>query len=86
MTSPTPIRSAGPSLFRSARTTRELPIFAFGVALLAALAVHLGAFVPRIDGLPGARPEAVARPAPALAERPLACDVPGAAGADGPHG
>lgn len=85
MTSPTPIRPAAPSLFRSARTTRELPIFAFGAALLVALAVHLGAFVPRIDGLPGARPEAVASPAPAPAERPLACDVPGVAGAAEPH-
>ena len=85
MTSPTPIRSAAPALFRSARSTRELPIVAFGVALLVAFALHAGAFLPRIDGLPGARQEAVARPAPAPAERPLACDVPGTAGATDPH-
>lgn len=79
MTSPTPIRPAAQLLFRSARATRELPIFAFGVALLVALALYAGAFVPPIDGLPGARQEVLAQPAPAPTERPLACDVPGTA-------
>ena len=42
-----PKPAATPTLFASVRGARDVSLVAFGVALLAAAALHLGAFIPR---------------------------------------
>jgi hypothetical protein len=61
--------AADPKLFASVRGSRDVSLIAFGVALLAAFALHAGALIPRISA-PGASHEArlagqPAAPAPA---------------------
>ncbi len=73
-------KPAAPALFASVRSSRDLSLVAFAVALLAAFALHAGAFVPRLsapdarEGAPAAHP---ASPAAALvATQPAPCPVP----------
>lgn len=41
--------NAGPALFSSVRTSRDLTLVAFAGALLVAFALHAGAFVPPLS-------------------------------------
>ena len=72
-----------PSLFRSARDSRDLPLVAFALALFTAIAAHAGALLPRVLGPAGDRPEARAsRPGDPAAPAPpsVACEAPGDGG------
>lgn len=77
----TPKTSA--TMFRSARKSGNAALFAFATALFAALALHVGAFLPRLTS-----PAAVAEPA--MASTPAAAEVApvlaGAAPAAAPRG
>ena len=70
-------KPAAPALFASVRDSRDLSLAAFAVALLAAFALHAGAFVPRLSS-PAARQDAGAiqaatqTPAPVVASQPPA--------------
>lgn len=76
-------KPAAPALFNSVRSSRDLSLVAFGVALLAAAALQMGAFIPRI-GTAGAQQASAsiqaAAPAPApaavLASQPVPCVLP----------
>ncbi len=78
-----PKPAATPTLFASVRGARDVSLVAFGTALLAAAALHLGAFIPRLDA-PEAQPQARAAraaattPAPAalVATQPAPCAQP----------
>lgn len=52
-------RAARPALFRSARSSTDLPLVAFGAALLTAFALQAGAFLPRFGSPAPAAPPAV---------------------------
>jgi hypothetical protein len=82
-----PIASHRPSLFGSVRSSRDWALAAFGGAVLAAFALHAGAFLPRLEAPAGSptapsievSPNAPA-PAPAvMARRAPARGVPAAA-------
>ncbi len=74
-------KPTAPELFASVRGSRDLSLVAFGAALLTAVALHLGAFLPRLEA-PQARhaPELAAQPASATttiaASQPVPCVVP----------
>ena len=44
--------AARPALFQTARTSRDLSLVGFGVAVLTAFALQAGAFVPRFTTPP----------------------------------
>ncbi len=75
--------AVAPAPFASVRGSRDLSLVAFGTALLAAVALQTGAFIPRITS-PDARPEAAAvqtaKPAPVpaamAASEPVPCALP----------
>ncbi len=60
--------SAGPTLFRSVRTSRDATLVAFGAAVLTAFALQAAAFLPRFTPAPSAPAFATApdRAAPAI--------------------
>ncbi len=73
-------KPAAPALFASVRSSRDLSLVAFGVALLTAVALHLGAFLPRLssptarDAAPAVQPATpVAAPAAVVASQPVPC-------------
>ncbi len=49
-----PKSSAGPTLFRSVRTSRDVTLVAFGAAVLTAFALQAAAFLPRFTPAPAA--------------------------------
>jgi hypothetical protein len=53
-------KPAAPALFASVRSSRDLSLVAFATALLAAFALHAGAFVPRLS--PAGAPRDAAAP------------------------
>ncbi len=75
-------KPAAPAPFASVRGSRDLSLVAFGAALLTAVALHLGAFLPRFS--PDAREQTpavrTATPAPVpaavAATRPEPCPLP----------
>jgi hypothetical protein len=60
----TPTTTATPKLFASIRASRDLTLAAFAAVLLAAFALHAGAFLP---ALPAPRAPAQTAAAPAAA-------------------
>ncbi len=72
-----------PALFASVRGSRDLSLVAFAVALLGAVALHTGAFIPRL-GSPEVRQQApalrlsapVPAPAAVAASQPVPCARP----------
>jgi hypothetical protein len=75
-------KPAAPALFGSVRGSRDLSLVAFGTALLTALALQLGAFLPRITS-PDRQETAAAQaaaPAPApdamAASQAVPCVLP----------
>ncbi len=76
-------KPAAPALFASVRGSRDLSLVAFGAALLAAAALHMGAFIPRIGTAEARQSSAAvqpATPAPApaavVASQPVPCVLP----------
>jgi len=76
------ISAARPALFTSVRSSRDLSLAAFAAALLAAFALHAGAFLPRVAPA-GQDREATAvqlAPGPAkpavVANKPVPCETP----------
>lgn len=74
--------SAAPAPFASVRSSRDLSLVAFAAALLAAFALHAGAFLPRLSPAetrqeaPAIQP-ATPSPAPAVvATQPVPCELP----------
>ena len=65
----TPKTTAAPKLFASVRTSRDLTLAAFAAVLLAAFALHAGAFLPDLPAPRAAVQSAAAAPAasPSLA-------------------
>ncbi len=72
-------KPAAPALFASVRGSRDLSLVAFGAALLTAVALHLGAFLPRLSSpahevAPVVLPATpVAAPAAVVASQPVPC-------------
>ncbi len=75
--------AAAPSLFASVRRSHDVSLVAFGAALLAAAALHMGAFIPRFAAPEGGHEASAARasaPVPAaaavVATQPAPCAQP----------
>ena len=65
MTTVTFRNPAASTLFASVRRSHDVSLVAFGAALLTAAALHLGAFIPRLDA-----PQAPAHASAALTASP----------------
>ena len=76
------ISSARPALFASVRSSRDLSLAAFAVALLGAFALHAGAFIPTVAPSGQARQASMAQLAPepavpaVVAHQPVPCETP----------
>ena len=76
-------RNSAPKLFATVRGSRDVSLVAFGAALLAGAALHLGAFIPRFGAPEGSPHQAAAQvaatmaaPAEVAAAKPAPCALP----------
>jgi hypothetical protein len=72
--------SASPAPFAAVRSSRDLSLVAFGTALLAAFALHAGAFLPRLSPAETRREAPAIQPATpssaVVASQPVPCELP----------
>lgn len=76
------LQPAAPALFASVRRSRDTSLAAFAIALLAGVALHAGAFLPRLSPS-AAQPVAAMATAPVpahattvVATQPVPCEAP----------